>query len=167
MPTTPRTRAFRKFSYATAPKADSSFRSATWKKVAQTYHTPAKRVDNGAMSDKQKPAAAEVPHQTYSDLLAILPEEFLQPGTTEKLLNAQLAEALSIMRDASHFYHQRGEPHERSYFAEHTEKLLTASVKTAERIALLRNGGASVEKRFHHTFEHVEGGGGRQNPENE
>jgi hypothetical protein len=95
--------------------------------------------------------------------------EILDPNITRKLLNAQLAEALHLMRDAGYLYHHgEMEPHERSYFVQHTESMMRASAGIAERIAQL-NGSAVPEatKHLRYTVERLEGGGGPRKPENE
>ena len=101
-----------------------------------------------------------------------LADELHQPNMTEKLLNAQLAEALSLIRDAAFLYrNSRAEANERGFYINHAEQMIAASAAIAERIAKLGGGDRAAERRFRYTIEHVagprEGEGGSPDPENE
>ena len=64
------------------------------------------------MSD-EKAAGPKEPEQPLPAHAISLPEEIHQPNLTETLLNAQLAEALSLIRDAGYLYrNSRLEAHE-------------------------------------------------------
>lgn len=120
------------------------------------------------MSDKQERTAATMPLEPLTANPKELAAEILQPDTTEKLLNAQLTEALFLMRFASHLFRWTpGDSFDRGCFIDYAERMMRSSVSIAERIAKLRSGDAEPPKRVHYIVEHIEGGGGKRIPENE
>jgi hypothetical protein len=85
----------------------------------------------------------EKPTPAYAIELA---PEILQPDITEKLLNAQLAEALFLMRDAGFLYRNSARPgDERDYCVSQTVKLLSASGAVAQTIARLKESEARAK----------------------
>lgn len=105
---------------------------------------------------KEQPAAQELekPLPAYPVDLAA---ELIQPDATERLLKAQLAEALFLIRDAGFLYrNSRADGHDRGDYAQHAESLMLSSVKIADCVARM-NGGGADEKRFRYTVEHLGG----------
>ena len=93
------------------------------------------------MNDKQKPPAAE-PEKPLPAYPLDLAAELSQPDTTEKLLNAQLAEALFMIRDVGYVY--RNTPDVSTYgghIIQPGESLMQASAKIAGCIAQLKGAG--------------------------
>jgi len=121
------------------------------------------------MREDQKPPAATKPEEPLRAYSVDIAKELLQPNMTETLLNAQLAEALFLVRDAGFLYRNSQAPSlERGAFIDHSQSLISASVSIADCIARLKGAVPPVEqKRIHYLVEHVQGGGGRPKPENE
>lgn len=118
--------------------------------------------------EKEQPAARE-PEKPLPAYPVDTAPELLQPDTTERLLNAQLAEALFLIRDAGFIYRNSHlDGRDRGCFAQHAESLMLSSVKVADCIARLSgNAPPPSEKRVRYMVERVEGEGSRRKPENE
>ena len=127
------------------------------------------------MTEKTAQPGAQ-PEQPLPGYALQLAEDILQPNITEKLLNAQLAEAVFLLRDAGFMYRNSELPGEdRRCFIDHSVSVMRASSEIADRIARLQ-GGAPNETRYRYIVEHVQGeqsvpqapgGGGGPIPENE
>jgi hypothetical protein len=98
-----------------------------------------------------------------------LDEQVHGAGATEAILNAQLLECVGMVRDAGFLYrNSKIPPDDRGYFINHTGRLMEISAKLAEAINRLRGAPEPVKTTRHVTVvEHVVGGGGTPNPENE
>jgi hypothetical protein len=93
------------------------------------------------MSEEETRAGAN-PAEQMPPLPVLLPEEIHNPNITEHMLNAQIAECLTMMRDAIFLYRVGGQyaPIEREHFVDQTVKLMKASSEMGAMIHRLRNG---------------------------
>lgn len=92
------------------------------------------------MSEDQTRAGAN-PAEPSPPTPIELPAEISNPNITEMLLNAQLAESLSILRDAAYLYRTSLEvPVARSLFIDNATSVMKASAEIAAMIHKLRNG---------------------------
>jgi len=92
------------------------------------------------MTEEETRAGAN-PAQPIPPMPIELPADITNPNITEMLLNAQLAECLTILRGAAYLY--REEPHqpsERGYFVTQATNLMKASAEVAAMVHRLKHG---------------------------